>query len=567
MNKYDKLILICAGIAVSSSLWAQENKNDSTVNRTVVVENQYNPEVMDAFKVNVLPKIEEPEVPKKQIDYATAGHSLSVFPVYKMGAITRDVEQSKRRNGYFRAAYGNRNNTDVKASYLWNITEKDCLDAMASFYGYSGTISSGYDFDPSTELPVINKDKEWKHSFFCTDASLKYSHTFSKVKLTAGGAFASQSFKYMPDLQNVSVGDETPVAQPFGKQMFNMGEGFVALSSVKEALPVEFGIEAGFRGFKMNEVSPLVGDISEKSIHTEGYLLGNLNDNQKVGVGLSMDNMIYDKPLKNYSLVKLMPNYRLSTDEIRFHAGVNLDFQTGYASGFKVSPDVRFDYTFAYSFVLYANVTGGTRLNDFRTLNSVSPYWLPMAQTKTSYTPYDASLGLKASPVDGLGLNVYGGYRETRDELFSMPFPLDGGVFNAFAQSKVRVAYAGFSIDYAYRDFFDFGIDLGYNKWNTEKGMEALLWLKPEYYINASARAKVFEGMHASLSYLYQGRVSALGNRANAVNELNLGAEYNHNDRFNVFMRLNNLLNAKYIVETGYPVQGFNVMLGVSVNF
>ena len=27
--------------------------------RTVVVENQYNPEVMDAFKVNVLPKVEE----------------------------------------------------------------------------------------------------------------------------------------------------------------------------------------------------------------------------------------------------------------------------------------------------------------------------------------------------------------------------------------------------------------------------------------------------------------------------------------------------------------------------
>ena len=37
---------------------AQQHAADSALNRTVVVENQYNPEVMDAFKVNVLPKVE-----------------------------------------------------------------------------------------------------------------------------------------------------------------------------------------------------------------------------------------------------------------------------------------------------------------------------------------------------------------------------------------------------------------------------------------------------------------------------------------------------------------------------
>lgn len=568
MNKYDKLILISAGIAVSSSLFAQENKNDSTVNRTVVVENQYNPEVMDAFKVNVLPKIEEPAVTKKQIDYAVAGIPLTSFAVYRMEPITRDVEQSKARKGYFRAAYGNRNNTDVKASYLWDITERDYLDAMASFYGYSGNISSGYDFDGVTGLPVLNKDKEWEHSFFRTDVSLKYGHTFDKVKMTVGGAFASQMFKYMPEIKNLpSEGAENAVAQPFGKQSFMMGEGFVGVSSVKDALPLEFGIETGFRGFRHDDVMPVIDALSEKAVHTKGFLLGILNDNQNVGIDFSMDNMIYGKYFKNFSLVKIKPKYSFANDDLRFMAGVNLDFQTGYASGFKVSPDIRFDYTFAGSYVVYANVAGGTRLNDFRTLNDVSPYWLPITQAKTSYTLYDASLGLKASPVDGFGLNLYGGYRETKDELFTVPFVEGGGIFAGFAQSKAKVAYAAFTMDYAYRDIMDFGIGLGYNNWKTDKGMEALLWLKPEYYINAHVRAKVFEGMHASLKYLYQGRVSALGKRTDSVNELNLGADYNLNDRFNVFMGLNNLFNSKYITETGYPVQGFNVMAGVSVNF
>lgn len=61
-------MILCAGLLTTFEAAAQEQqKKDSTLNRTVVVENQYNPEVMDAFKVNVLPKIEEPQVAKKTL--------------------------------------------------------------------------------------------------------------------------------------------------------------------------------------------------------------------------------------------------------------------------------------------------------------------------------------------------------------------------------------------------------------------------------------------------------------------------------------------------------------------
>lgn len=565
MNKYDRLILVCAGIAVSSSVSAQEHRNDTTVNRTVVVENQYNPEVMDAFKVNVLPKIEEPAVAKKQIDYATEGHLLSRFSVQPMDAITRDIEQKKARRGYLRASYGNRNNTDVKGAYLWNITDRDCLDVMASFYGFSGDMY-GYDIDDNTGIPEINEEKEWKHKFFRTDVSLDYSHAFDKVKLSLGGAFASQSFKYMPDIKLQDNGDGMS-ASSRGTQSLNMGEGFIGVSSVEGATPLEFGLRTGFRFFKHDGILPLSVGISEKVIHTKGYLYGNLSEEQMVGADLSMDNVMYDNVLKNFSLIRLNPNYRLVSGGLKLSAGVNLDLQTGYSSGFKVSPDVRLDYNFAGSFVLYAGVNGGTKLNDFRALNGVSPYWLPSCQTKTSYTPYDASIGLKGSPANGFGLNLYGGYKEVKDELFSLPYAMDGVVINSFSQSKAKVAYAALGIDYAYRDFIDLGFDLGYQNWKAKEGNDALLWLKPEFYIDAKARLRIFEGLHASLRYLYEGRVSTLGKRAKAVNDLSLNSDYNFNDRFNVFLGLNNLMNSKYITETGYPIQGFNIMAGVSLNF
>ena len=65
-----KKIAFIAGMGLLS-VSALQAQQDSTLNRTVIVENQYNPTVMDASKINVLPKVEEPAVPKANIAYAT----------------------------------------------------------------------------------------------------------------------------------------------------------------------------------------------------------------------------------------------------------------------------------------------------------------------------------------------------------------------------------------------------------------------------------------------------------------------------------------------------------------
>ena len=70
--KYNNYILLgIAFTALPVSIQAQTQPKDTTVNRTVIVEQQYNPDIMDAAKVNVLPKVEEPSVSKKEVEYAT----------------------------------------------------------------------------------------------------------------------------------------------------------------------------------------------------------------------------------------------------------------------------------------------------------------------------------------------------------------------------------------------------------------------------------------------------------------------------------------------------------------
>lgn len=63
-----KIQYILSGIALITlplGVHAQQQAKDSTVNRTVVVEQEYTPDIPDASKINVLPQVEAPTANKK----------------------------------------------------------------------------------------------------------------------------------------------------------------------------------------------------------------------------------------------------------------------------------------------------------------------------------------------------------------------------------------------------------------------------------------------------------------------------------------------------------------------
>ena len=62
-------------VSLSLGAQAQTQPQDTTMNRTVVVEQEYNPDIMDASKVNVLPQVAPPTVSKKAVEYDANGTS------------------------------------------------------------------------------------------------------------------------------------------------------------------------------------------------------------------------------------------------------------------------------------------------------------------------------------------------------------------------------------------------------------------------------------------------------------------------------------------------------------
>ena len=123
----------------------QAQPKDTTMNRTVVVEQEYNPEIMDASKVNVLPKVEEPTVIKKEVEYAVSAVPASNIPMETMQVYTGIEAQPMSKPGYIRLGYGNYNNLDVYANYLFHLSGRDKLNVNFNMTGMSGKLEVPYE--------------------------------------------------------------------------------------------------------------------------------------------------------------------------------------------------------------------------------------------------------------------------------------------------------------------------------------------------------------------------------------------------------------------------------------
>jgi outer membrane cobalamin receptor len=107
-----------------------------------------------------------------------------------------------------------------------------------------------------------------------------------------------------------------------------------------------------------------------------------------------------------------------------------------------------------------------------------------------------------------------------------------------------------------------------YNKWSVEKNAYG----RPEMEFNTGITLHPAGNLTLGLDYyLAAGRktyVSGTGDeKMKNINELNVTGSYTINDTFGAYLKLNNLLFQEYELFYGYPLQGFNVMAGITIHF
>ncbi len=563
MKKGISLLLLA--VLPLTATYAQSEK-DSTLNRMVVVENEYNPHLSGASKINVLPKVDEPSVAKKDVTYATDLRPVSAWTYDNMSPINREWTADPAKRGYLRAGYGTLNNVDIKSGYIADFGNKDRLNMNLSLDGWDGTLDNRY-------------VKDWKSRFYRTDIGLDYSHDFSKVLLDVGGSFASQVFNYMT----------TPEWEGSDKQHYTLGGFHIGISSNDPSRSVQYRTQATMKVFDIKYPLGTWEDRrddggSELLFQGIGEVWKQISDNRRFGVQVNWNTLAYSGKiiLDTYTLFGVNPYYSLANEKVRLRIGAHLDFNADPSlpdgeekeeSSFHFAPDVKLEYVFAKDYVFYLQAMGGKQVNDLHRLNTLSPYWDMNAPLALTYVPLDASIGLKASPADGVWFNLFGGYRICEEDLSAALSSQNGMYYTSFAQDKTKTAYAGAELKYEYKDVFKASLDATYYNWKTDyQPEEAFLLSKPELELNFFAEYKVLDPLKVNVGYEFVKRPNAMveddiNPNLENVSNLSIGASYTLLKDVSVFARINNLLNSEYYLASGYPAQKLSVLAGVAVQF
>lgn len=539
-------------IGLPLTLQAQEQTQDTTLVRTVVVEQEYNPDIMDASKINVLPQIEVPVVTKKAVEYNETLMPATQIPATTMQPYTGIETLAKAKGGYARLGYGNYNNLDLLANYLFTLSDNDRLNLHLDMNGMNGKLNMG------------EGQEKWESRYYRTRAGIDYQHRFRSLDLNLGGHFGLSNFNFMPEWDA-------------NKQKFTSGDVHLGFKNRNEDLPLDYAVETNLLLYQ-RQYDPAAENTGESMIRTKAEVSGNISDEQLIHIAFNMDNAFYQKAnFENCTSIGLNPSYQFQNDDWKLKLGAHVDFAIGFGKEVRVAPDVQIQYNFSDSYLLYVQGTGGKRQNDFRQLESYNPYGLLQNQLDATYEQLNTAIGFKASPINDLWFHLYAGYQDLKDDLFLVPDFITGGSSPQtrllLGQADARNVYAGGEITYNYKQLFGFNASAVYRNWNTPSNENAtytesiILGFKPALEANVRIDVSPLSALRLSLGYQHIERSKVEGERADAVSNLYLSSNYEVFENIVIYARLNNLLNKDYQYYEGCPAQGINFLGGVSFRF
>lgn len=544
--------LLMAGIALAAQ--AQTQQKDTTLNRTVVVEQEYNPVIMDARKVNTLPQVEELTVIPKQVEYDAAVVPSTAIPGAPIDAYAAKEQQEQTPMGYARFGYGNYGNLDIKANYLFRISPKDKLNLSFAMDGMNGELDA-----------VQQGEKKWDHHYYQSRGGLDYMHQFSQTDMNIGGNFGVTNFNFLP-------------ADKISRQNYTSGDVYLKFISTDKNLPLQFNAGTNLLLYTRNYDLTEFDGLKETILRTHADVSGAINDDQRVGIYGELENIFFDSDeYSNYTKLAFNPYYTAQGDDWRVRLGARVDLNFSFGDKVQVAPDLLAEYIFSDSYVLYAKATGGTMRNDFRRLEHINPYAMAWNsegddQLEDSFEQINASAGFKASPATGLWFNLYGGYQNIKNDLnyhsifLSEREDLLYSHSSTFFLTDANNVYAGAGFSYEYKNQLNISLDGKYYNWSADE--KSALYMKPLFHLNFLTHLSPIPELNISLGYEYIKRDKGhSGEAVDPVSNLSWGATYRLFDAVSVYVRASNLLNKDYHYYVGYPSQGINFLGGVSFRF
>lgn len=288
--------------------------------------------------------------------------------------------------------------------------------------------------------------------------------------------------------------------------------------------------------------------------------------------------------IRNNTIISLKPSITTFAKNNRFKAqiGVDLTLDIAEENQFSIFPLVEVKYSlFNDLFIPYLGARGGVKQNRFKTLAQTNEFLLPNINMLNENTAIDIYFGVKGTLSKQIGFNVNASFANVRnkalfvtDTIFSIR-----NKFNVIFDTMNITTIEG-SVYFQMNEKLK--IDAIGRYYSYQLKTNTYAWNLPQFQIMTRGSYNLFDKFLVNLDLNFEGGRKALvySKEENTTEEnnqfaktlgfiadVNLGLEYRYNKRISAFLQCNNLASQRYNRWYNTPVQGFQVLGGVTFRF
>ena len=290
---------------------------------------------------------------------------------------------------------------------------------------------------------------------------------------------------------------------------------------------------------------------------------------------------------RNNTVIGLKPMVSTYSKNNRFRAIIGADVVVDMVSEARVHvyPLAELKYSmFKDIFIPYVGVRGGLNQLTFRSLSSINEFILTNVKMRNESKDIDIYGGIKGTLSKQMNFNLGISYAMIKDKAFFVTdtsfskrnkfelvydtlqlLTIEGGMSYQLKE-KLKIDAIGKFYSYQLKN-----LDYAWNLPVWELSTRAAYTLSDKFLFNLDLH---FEGGRKAQYFtdtLIQGGQTPITlvqqTNLGLIADINLGLEYRYNKRISAFLQLNNLASQRYMRWYNYPVQGFQIMGGITARF
>jgi outer membrane receptor protein involved in Fe transport len=290
----------------------------------------------------------------------------------------------------------------------------------------------------------------------------------------------------------------------------------------------------------------------------------------------------------------IVPSFVMKRDDWTIDIGAGLFYSMGKenkSNKFYVYPSITALYKVVGDLMIfYTGAVGNLEQNNYKNFVDINPYVSPTLTIRPTNELYNVHAGLKGKLASTVSYDVKASYSYDEDKaLFKS---------NDYSEKNTNANYAfGNSFQVIYDDMKIMRLyggikadllkgvtaeaDATFSSYSNKFQEEA--WNLPEIELNAKFDFTITGRWSAGINLFYVGERKDIQENTDIVFitdpgsiksitldgylDLNANLRFKYSERFTAFLKANNILNTSYDRWLNYPVQGFQVLMGVNYKF